>query len=216
MRFIHSTRLEIAPQYSPDGKRIAFQSDRSGIWGIWISDADSSHSVDLFSQPGASAGTPRWSPDGQRIAFDLGPKENIDIYVIRASGGKPIRLTIEPGDDMAPSWSRDGKWVYFASIRTGRYEIWKVSAGGGEATQVTRNGGGTAFESPDGKSVFFIKEDSLQGLWKMPVSGGEDNQVLPSVFARAFSLVNDGIYFIPAPAAGRKSSIQFLALPQPR
>ena len=45
----------------------------------------------------------------------------------------------------------------------------------------------------------------------MPVSGGEENQVLPSVLARAFSLVNDGIYFIPAPGADRKSSIQFLS-----
>ena len=77
---------------------------------------------------------------------------------------------------------------------------------------MTRNGCETAFESPDGKSIYYTKEyDRPTGLWKMPLSGGEESQVLPSVIARAFSLVNDGIYFIPEPGADRKSSIQFLS-----
>ena len=137
---------------------------------------------------------------------------NFDIYVIRASGGKPIRLTTDSADDDGPSWSRDGNWIYFASNRTGRWEVWKVSAGGGKAVQVTRNGGETAFESPDGKSIYYTKGDYRSGgLWKMPVSGGEESQVLPSVVWRAFSLVNEGIYFIPEPGADGKSSIQFLS-----
>jgi serine/threonine protein kinase len=212
-RLIASTRLEMAPQYSPNGKRIAFESDRSGVYGIWVSDADGSQSGDLSLQPGASCGDPRWSPDGQRIAFDCTREENIDIYVLRASGGRPIRVTTELGDDMAPSWSRDGKWVYFTSARTGRYEVWKVSPEGGKAVPVTSNGGGTAFESPEGKSVYYIKEErySPGGLWKIPVSGGEERQVLPSVINRAFALVNEGIYFIPLPGADGKYSIQFLS-----
>ena len=117
---LHSTRHESAAQYSPDGKRIAFESDRSGVHGIWVSDADGSNAEELFSQAGAGCGTARWSPDGQRIAFDFNPEGNIDIYVIRASGGKPMPLTTDSADDVAPSWSRDGKWVYFTSKRTGR------------------------------------------------------------------------------------------------
>jgi Tol biopolymer transport system component len=120
-------------------------------------------------------------------------------------------LTTDSADDVAPSWSRDGKWVYFGSKRAGRDEVWKVSAEGGKAVPVTRNGGETAFESSDGQSVYYIKGGYSGGLWKVPVSGGEESQVLPSVFNRAFSLVNDGIYFIPAPGADRKSSIQFLS-----
>ena len=76
---------------------------------------------------------------------------------------------------------------------------------------MTRNGGGTAFESPDGKSIYYTKGDVSGALWKMPVSGGEESQVLPSVARRTFSLVNEGIYFIPEPGADRKSSIQFLS-----
>ena len=69
----------------------------------------------------------------------------------------------------------------------------------------------TAFESPDGKSIYYMKGDYSGGLWKMPVSGGEESQVLPSVVGRAFSLVNDGIYFIPEPGDDGKSAIQFLS-----
>ena len=95
--------------------------------------------------------------------------------------------------------------------RTGRLEVWKVSAGGGEAIQVTRNGGGAALESPDGKSIYYTKEMVSADLWKMPVSGGEESQVFPSVARDAFCLVKEGIYFIPGPGADRKFSIQFLS-----
>ena len=79
--------------------------------------------------------------------------------------------------------------------------------GGGKEIQLTRNGGETALESPDGKSIYYTLSS---GLWKMPLSGGEESQVLPSVLGRAFSLVKEGIYFIPGPPF-RKSSIQFLS-----
>jgi Tol biopolymer transport system component len=135
---------------------------------------------------------------------------NSDIYVIRSSGGKPIRLTTDSADDVAPSWSRDGRWLYFTSKRTGRFEVWTVSAAGGQASQVTRNGGGPAFESSDGTSIYYMKGDLSGSLWKMPLVGGEEVQVLPSVAWRAFSLSNEGIYFIPEPGTERTSSLQFL------
>ena len=212
-RCIASTRIDDAPQYSPDGKRIAFTSERSGVRGIWIADADGFNARELFSQAGASCGRPSWSPDGQRIAFNFDGGGNTDIYVVRASGGKPIRLTTDRADDEAGSWSRDGNWIYFASRQTGRFEVWKVSPAGGEAVRVTSNGGGSAFESPDGKYIYYVKGNWSGSLCKMPVGGGKESQVLPSVSWNAFSLVNEGIYFISEPGADGKSSIQFVSFP---
>ena len=81
----------------------------------WVSDADGSDAAELLPQAGANCSAVRWSPDGQRVAFDSDMEGNFDAYVVRARGGKPIRLTTDSADDVAPSWSRDGKWVYFTS-----------------------------------------------------------------------------------------------------
>ena len=210
-RLIASTRGDSSPQYSPDGKQIVFESYRSGVHGTWISDADGSKAVELLPRAGASCGTARWSPDGQRVAFEFAPDGNMDIFVIRANGGKPIRLTTDSADDVSPSWSRDGNWVYFGSKRASQWEVWKVSTAGGKVVQVTHNGGETAFESPDGQYIYYTKAYRSSSLWKMPVSGGEESLVLPSVVSRAFSVVKDGIYFIPLPGDHGRSSIQFLS-----
>jgi serine/threonine protein kinase/Tol biopolymer transport system component len=212
-RFIASTRDDGNARYSPDGKRIAFGSTRNGVYGLWVSDADGSNAMELFSRAGAASGDPSWSPDGQRIAFDSSAEGHTDVYVIQARGGKPIRLTTDPADDDDPNWSGDGNWIYFASNRTGRPEVWKVSSAGGKAVQVTRNGGGRALESPDRKSLYYTKGHipTPSGLWNMAVNGGHESQVLPSVFINVFSLVNDGIYFIPEPGPDRKCSIRFLS-----
>ena len=122
-QFLSSTRVEVQPRYSPDGKRIVFVSNRTGVYGIWISDSDGSNPAPLYLQEGALSAAPRWSPDGGRIAFGSNPEGHYDIYVISTSGGKPLRLTADPADDMMPSWSRDGQWVYFGSRRGERMEI---------------------------------------------------------------------------------------------
>ena len=90
-KLIASTRLRyLAPQYSPNGKRIAFESGRSGVEGIWVSDADGSNPRNCFHAQAETAGPHADSPDGQRIAFDYKIEGNFDIYVIRVIGGKPI------------------------------------------------------------------------------------------------------------------------------
>ena len=85
-----STRMDQSAQYSPDGKRIAFTSNRTGVNSIWVSDADGTNAVALFSQPGKVLGSPIWAPDGKRIAFDSNLEGDMDIYIVRASGGKPV------------------------------------------------------------------------------------------------------------------------------
>jgi Tol biopolymer transport system component len=212
--FISSTRVDASPQFSPDGKRIAFASGRSGRSGgyeVWVCGSDGSGAVQLTSL-GAEAGTPRWSPDGERIAFDSNVDGQWEVYVISADGGRPQRLTSKPSLDAAPSWSRDGKWVYFASNRSGENQVWKMPANGGEAVQVTRKGGYAAFESPEGKWLYYAKGWSDTSLWKVPVQGGEETQVVDSLsYFANFAVVNEGIYFLPSPDSAGSSSIQFFS-----
>jgi Tol biopolymer transport system component len=213
--FVASTSVEVDPEFSPDGKRIAFASGRSSRLGnteIWVCDAGGSSAVQLTSLE-AFSGTPRWSPDSENIAFDAYLDGRWGIYLVSANGGRPRRMTAGPANNDAPSWSRDGRWIYFASDRTGEDQLWKMPVGGGEAVQVTKNGGATGLEFPDGKTLYYAKGREATSLWKVPVNGGEETQVLESlVWSGNFAVVDSGIYFIPTPPAhATSSSIQFFS-----
>ena len=194
---ISSTRTESGPQFSPDGKRIAFASSRTGSSNVWLSDSEGSNAIQLtsFASP-SDLGSPRWSPDGAQIAFDSTASGNRDIYVVGVDGGKPRPLTEVNAEDVRPSWSRDGGWIYFGSNRTGDWQVWKAPAKGGEAVQVTRQGGREAFESLDGKFVYYSKGSSIPGIWKVPATGGEETRVLDEVVQGFWALLDVGIYFV--------------------
>jgi len=116
--------------------------------------------------------------------------------VVSAEGGKPRRFTEDTFEDARPSWSRDGQWIYFGSNRTGDWQLWKVPAEGGQAVQVTRQGGREAFESFDGKFVYYTKGFGLPGIWKVPVAGGDEIRVLDEALQGFWALLDKGIYFV--------------------
>jgi Tol biopolymer transport system component len=154
-RILDSKADDAAPQFSRDGRRMAFMSKRSGSVEIWVAGCDGSQPTQLTSFRGALVGVPRWSPDGRRIAFNGMTAGNMDIWVINADGGELRRLTRDPAFEARPSWSGDGRWIYFRSNKSGTEQIWKMRADGDEAVQITRNGGWEAYESPNGKLLYY-------------------------------------------------------------
>ena len=95
-KFIYSTRNDNLPQFSPDGKKVAFLSDRSGTGEVWICDADGSNLVQLTSFETSTISILAWSPDSSRLAFSANIEGRAEVYVMSASGGSPRRLTIHP------------------------------------------------------------------------------------------------------------------------
>src|SRR5207249_11783436 len=89
---VSSSRSDLNPSFSPDGKRITFGSDRSGSFEIWLSGSDGANPVQL-TRLHSFSGTPRWSPDGAEIAFDCNLSGHWEVYVVSANGGSPRRLT---------------------------------------------------------------------------------------------------------------------------
>jgi Tol biopolymer transport system component len=206
---ISSTRIDGFPRYSPDGQRIAFESNRSGNDEIWICQADGTHPVQLTTFR-AWAGSPRWSPDGQKIAFDSNAAGSWDIYFISAQRGQAVRLTTSEAQEFRPSWSHDGKWIYYCSTRTQHRQIWKIPSTGGTEVQVTKHGGYVAFESADGEDLYYTKE---QELWKMPVRRGDERRVSASLFRNNVAPAKSGIYFLEGPLSAETTvRLQFLDL----
>lgn len=204
-KLIASTHLDHTPEYSPDGKRIAFASNRSGSHEIWLSNSDGSATVQLTSFKGTGyTASPHWAPDGQQIYFGSTASGQYSIYAISPEGGEPKRIGVEGPE----TWSRDGKWIYFHS----KGEIWKRPARGGSAIQVTQKGGAQARESFDGRFLYYLKSDEeFTSLWKVPVEGGDETRLLESVCCQNFAVIDKGIYFIPFFAGQENSSVQFLS-----
>jgi eukaryotic-like serine/threonine-protein kinase len=209
-RLISSKDTEWDPQFSPNGDRIAFRSNRTGFSEIMVCNSDGSNPVPLTSFNGArQAGSPRWSPDGRRIAFDSEGPDNAKIFVIDAEGGALHKLTTGDWYDIRPSWSRNGGWIYFGSNRSGTFQIWKLSATGENIQQVTRNGGMEAFESPDGMTLFYANEPATPGIWKIPVQGGEEAAIptLSAVNRGYWAVADRGIYFVDFTGVRRKEPV---------
>ncbi|HEU0176124.1 MAG TPA: winged helix-turn-helix domain-containing protein [Blastocatellia bacterium] len=220
---IVSTAVETSPRYSPDGKRIAFVSNRSGSDEIWVCGSDGENPTRLTSFRGPLAGSPGWSPDGKQIVFDCRPEGNADIYVVSVEGGQPRRLTTDPAEDIVPSWSRDGRWIYFTSNRpaegkfaegrSGRLQIWKMPADGGAATQMTQQGGFEPMESPDGQWIYFTQDRGSSSIRRMPAAGGAEAPLFDfhqKSYSRIWTVTNEGIYFAVA-NSNTQSTIKFLS-----
>jgi Tol biopolymer transport system component/DNA-binding winged helix-turn-helix (wHTH) protein len=196
------------PQISPDGRKLAYMSDRSGTMEIWVSDRDGNNALQLTAI--GSAGTPRWSPDSRSIVFDASGRNPTAIYVVGLQGGAP-RLLVpnNTGEEsgVCPSWSRDGKWIYFASARTGNFQVSKVAAGGGTPVQLTKHGGHAPLPSLDGKYIYYAKTQYANPeIWRVPVEGGAETLVSPTIRPAtwaSWSVVRQGIVFAGPSGKGR-------------
>ena len=92
-----------SPDWSPDGRRIAFQSNRDGNSEVYVMNADGTNPINLTNHL-ANDGSPDWSPDGNQIAFQSDRDGNWEVYVMNADGANPINLTNHPAWDSSPSW----------------------------------------------------------------------------------------------------------------
>jgi Tol biopolymer transport system component len=149
------------PAWSPDGKKIAFESDRdqpkgSEIYVLTLADGSTQR---LTTNP-ANDRTPKWSPDGKFIVFASDRSGGkYQIYKMAAdgsSGNKPTQLT-SGAENSDPSWSTDGTSIAFESTRDGNNEIYVMSADGTHETRLTKNAFGdfNPSWSPDGKQIVF-------------------------------------------------------------
>ena len=191
-----------SPDLSPDAKRLAFVSTRSGGAELWISDRDGGNPRQLTKFGRAYIRPPRWSPDGNRILISAAVNGQLDLYAVDAATANITRLTTDEDDEIAPAWSHDGQSVMFGARRSGTWQVMRQSIADGSRTQLTSDGGYAAQPSPDGKTILFTRLEQ-PGVWTMAVDGGSATLLVPTV--RAAETANwrataNGIFFIGATA----------------
>jgi eukaryotic-like serine/threonine-protein kinase len=210
--FLASTSNEQDASFSHDGTQIAFASDRTGDGHeIWIARGDGSNRRAVTNATHKPEGSPRWSPTDHRLAFDgVGDDGQRHIYLIDPAGGPIETIPSRPGSgDQVPSWSRDGHWIYFGSNRSGRWEVWRAPAGGGNVDQVTTNGGECAFESWDGKTLYYLRPvGGVQMLFAMPLPRGPERPLGIAVTFWNYIPAEHGLYYM-TPRQGQRAPFTY-------
>jgi Tol biopolymer transport system component len=181
-----TSRVESRGAWSPDGRRIAFNSDRLGEMNIWVRELESGAERQVTTGTGGDY-QPAWMPDGRELVFFSARGGNADIWRIAVAGGTPVRLTDDRSLDTNPFPSPDGRSIAFLSDRSGRLEVWVMGADGTGQRQLTSVGAGGHFLrwTADGTAITFRAESGGQiRTMRVSVADGALTQ-LPDVASGA-------------------------------
>lgn len=176
-----------APIWSPNGRKLVFQSSQIGspvLEDIWIMNSDGTDKLNLTKDLAYSA-SPQWSPDGENIAFSSEYNGNIDIYLVNTSGSTLLRLTDYQGFDGRPAWSPDGRKIAFESDRNGETNIYSITVDNSDIVQLTKTIGGAHSPrwSSDGEKIAFILDNRV---WIMNSDGSDKYSVADDINVDAF------------------------------
>jgi Tol biopolymer transport system component len=188
LRLTHDASTELDPVFSFDGKRIAFSSNRSGTFDIWMSDVDGRRRMQLTSM-NSDERTPKWSPDGKTIAFLTIANDRTDIWISSLEGNRTV-LTDDGALKKSFEWNPSGESLIYDSNKGGRWNIWLADLRTHQASQLTDGQGDNMYPSwtSDGMRILFssnrsgsskIFEMSSDGARLKQLTSGSGNDIKP-------------------------------------
>ena len=165
--------VDTTPAWSQDGNWIAFSSNRTGNYDIFIMHPDGSGMLNLTNNPTGDDYYPTWSPDGMWIAFTSRRDGNQEIYMIKTDGSEIRNLTNHPAEDMQANWLRNNQ-IAFVTNRDGNQEIYLVNSDGSNPINLTNNFANDF--SPAGSNsgaliLFTSNREGNQEIFSMTLNG---------------------------------------------
>ena len=180
------------PRLSPDGSQVAFDSDRDGVRGVYLSDR-AGRNIRRVSGEGYAA-VPTWSPDGTRLAFIKAEPDNPrvwNIWMLRLAAGEAVRVTsYRYGQPWGASWLPDGRRICYS--HEDRLNVLDLDSGESRTYSSPRKGAllRTPAVSPDGRWVVFQLHGD--GAWMLDLRNGRMRKVLDDPTAEEFAWSPDG------------------------
>ncbi|MBY0505356.1 MAG: hypothetical protein K2X03_15690 [Bryobacteraceae bacterium] len=194
--FAPSSRYDAFPSFSPDGRSLAFVSNRSGEHEVWLVGADG-NGARRVTEHAQARGGPHWSPDGSRLVFGAllgaGPDLPPGLATAPIAGGSAQAISL--GGQLAhePVWSRDGKRIYYSS----GLQIWRSTADGRDRVKLLDGSRYQALgESSDGRMLYYTKRSQHYLLCRLPLGGGPEEIVADGLWVGAATLTSQALYFV--------------------
>jgi eukaryotic-like serine/threonine-protein kinase len=165
-RFTFEGNANSRPVWTPDGKRIAFYSNKDGPLNLFWQLADGSGGLEKLATSDFINVPLSFSPDGQLLAFhEVTPKTGNDILVLRLSDRKAQPFLRTPFNESDPRFSPDGHWIAYMSDESGRSEIYvQLYPGPGGKLQVSRDGGVEPLWNPNGRELFYRNGNKMMAV----------------------------------------------------
>jgi len=192
----------LRPTWTPDGKRIVFDSTRGTTAGIYWKPADNSGPEELLTASD-SGNAQSLTPDGKVLAFHTNPNTQRDIWVLPMEGEhKPSVFLQTPFNESAPMFSPDGRWMAYVSDESGRSEIYvRPFPGPGGKWQISTDGAGGAVWNPNGRELFFRSGDRMMAV---------DVTTQPTFAAGKPRLLFEARQYAPNPLGGQRPNYDVL------
>jgi serine/threonine-protein kinase len=165
-RFTFDGTANLNAVWTPDGKRITFQSNREGTPTVYWQKADGSGGIERLTSAQNSNFPISWSSDGQLLAIvEVDPTTQRDIWVLRVGDRKKEPFLRTKSDESVPRFSPDGRWLAYISNETGRYEIYvQPYPGPGGKWQISTDGGTEPAWNPNGREIFYRSGDKMMAV----------------------------------------------------
>jgi Tol biopolymer transport system component/DNA-binding winged helix-turn-helix (wHTH) protein len=198
-RIIHSTSWDAFPSLSPDGMSIAFLTNRTGSYQLWVASRNGADSHPVAEVPSLHRFPPSWSPGGDRIAL-TGEIDGIPTTcIVEFPSGRTRCLPPPDGGEISPSWSLDGNAVFVTRSTPGGFETWRrpvTHESASNAIPITTGRDARAVRLPEGPYLFFNRDLQGRTIWRCETDGRNPEVVftLDAGQILTWRVTADGLY----------------------